>query len=202
MEQDIVVPPAPTISKRGGRRPGAGRGRGGHHAAVIAERDSKTGSPKDIPGSGGETSNSGPSHNHPNGNSGPGKRGRNRKESHVSNESDKDKSDGNRDVTSDPSRRGGESNGNGTHHNSKGDGTTAKPGKDPSMLELKKRAAMMLEFLSSAQADMPKAPDAIGIEDTSAVLLTGRGNEVSGSPLIVEAERLKGRLEKWQLDFA
>ncbi|KAF2430998.1 hypothetical protein EJ08DRAFT_649311 [Tothia fuscella] len=205
-QRETPLPPTPITSKRGGRRPGAGRGRGGHHAAAATERDGKTGSPKDpteIPGSGGEISNS---NNHPNGNSAPNKRGRQRKESHVSNESDPSKSDSNgnnKDVTSDPSKRGGDNNGNGNGTKENGTTATTKRDKDPSMLELKRRAALMLEFLTSAQSDMPKVPESgIGIDVTGAVLLTSGGNAVNGSPLVVEAERLKGRLEKWQEMFA
>jgi hypothetical protein len=209
--QESPLPPAPTVSKRGGRRPGAGRGRGGHtsHVHTSSEKGGKANnSPKDAHEpvvSGGETSGA-----VQNGIPPPAKRGRWRKEEPANNDSDKDKSDGNNnssdgrgDNGSNPTSAGTESNGNGTtHHPSKADGKepSTRRDKDPSMNELKRRAVAMLEFLKNVQADIPEVPS---FATDSPPASTNIVIESAGaSPLGVEAEKLKGKLEKWQVEFA
>jgi hypothetical protein len=204
------LPPAPTVSKRGGRRAGAGRGRGGHagHAHTPSEKESRTGnSPKDEHvGNGGETSTT---ILVANGNPPPAKRGRWRKEDPVNQDSDRDKSDGNNhnsdgrgDNGSNPTSAGTESNGNGINQSIKVDGKEAstKRDKDPSMNELKRRAHAMLDFLKNVQAETPDAPGLVVDSPPASTNVHVEG--VVGSPLAVEAERLKGKLEKWQVEFA
>jgi hypothetical protein len=209
--QESPLPSAPTVSKRGGRRPGAGRGRGGHasHTHTSSEKEGKANnSPKDGHEpivSGGETLVI-----VQNGNPPPVKRGRWRKEEPVNHDSDKDRSDGNNnnsdgrgDNSGIPTPAGTESNGNGaTHHSSKAEGKepSTRRDKDPSMNELKRRAIAMLEFLRSVQADMPEVASLVADSPpaTTNIILESSG----ANPLGLEAEKLKGKLEKWQVEFA
>jgi hypothetical protein len=176
---------------------------------MAPEREGKTKhSPKDTnenTGSGGETSTP-----LPNGNPPPVKRGRHRKEEPVSHDSDKDRSDGynnNSDGRGDngsiPTPAGTDSNGNSTTpHSSKVEGKepSTRRDKEPSMNELKRRAIAMLDFLKNVQADMP---DGAGhVADSPPTTTNILVENIGTSQLVVEAERLKGRLEKWQGEFA
>jgi hypothetical protein len=68
------------------------------------------------------------------------------------------------------------------------------------MNELKRRAVAMLEFLKTVQVDMPEVPSLVADSppSTTTIIVDSAGD----SPLGVEAEKLKGKLEKWQVEFA
>jgi hypothetical protein len=68
------------------------------------------------------------------------------------------------------------------------------------MNELKRRAIAMLDFLKNVQADIPDG--AVNVADSPPITTNILVENVRTSPLVVEAERLKGRLEKWQGEFA
>jgi hypothetical protein len=68
------------------------------------------------------------------------------------------------------------------------------------MSELKRRAVAMLEFLKNVQADIPEAPSLAA--DSPPASMNIVVDSAGASPLGVEAEKLKGKLEKWQVEFA
>jgi len=174
--------PTTTTSKRGGKRPGAGRGRS-HQAPTPSERDEK-GSPKD----GNDASGSGENNTIPavtiNGTTRRGKRGQHN--NHESGESDKDAL----------------ANGNGVN-GSDADAMeistiTGSKKKEPSMAELKRRAAAMLEWVERAKEDLGKSHGS----------LAGSPSAASPAPVMPVkaemgsvAEMLQGKLLGWQVEY-
>lgn len=176
-------------SKRGGKRPGAGRGRSNQAPTPAEEKPS----PRDH-----EDGRETPTiivngHGY-----GTGKRGR-QKQDH--NDSDKDGLNGinpsdpdNSKPNSDPS-------------------STAKPerekrdAKEPSMNELKRRAAAMLDYIEKAQSEMVK----LSASNSGSPLGDGgggAGKPVNGTAtagtengLNTEAETLQVRLTGWQVEY-
>lgn len=206
--------PAPMPSKRGGKRPGAGRGRGNHHAA--ADHDSRP-SPMDT-----DMAEAGPSFHAPTTN-GTGKRGGRKAAQHHSTDqttdSDKDISlaNGTNSTSTDTDINGNARAPTSDPSNNHTPLTTSK-GKEPSMLELKRRAIAMLDYIERAQMDIARkvqkeAGDAavkLGLSPAAspsalAVAISSNGpvsREVEpGVRDILHVEGLKEKLVGWQAEY-
>ncbi|QDS69345.1 hypothetical protein FKW77_003754 [Venturia effusa] len=210
---ETPMPPAPVTSKRGGKRPGAGRGRGNHHATADHESRPTTMST--------ETTEAGPSNHTPTTN-GTGKRGgRKAAQQHHSNEQTTD-SDKDVPMTNGSSAAiDGEVNGTGRGptsdpSNNHTPSTTSK-GKEPSMLELKRRAMAMIEYMDRAQLDIARrvqkdAGDAakkLGLSPAaspSALVAAFSSNGISRDDVpgvgdILHVQGLREQLVGWQAEF-
>jgi hypothetical protein len=204
-------PPAPMPSKRGGKRPGAGRGRGNHHAA--SEHDARP-SLMDA-----DMADVGPSHHVPTTN-GTGKRGGRKAAQHHSTDqtTDSDKDiplvNGIHSASTDNEANGGGKGPTSDPSNNHTPSTSSK-GKEPSMLELKRRAIAMLDYMERAQMDIARkiqkeggdSAVRLGMNPAAspsafAVAISTSGREVNpGVKDILHADGIKEKLVGWQAEF-
>jgi hypothetical protein len=204
-------------SKRGGKRPGAGRGRGGHHAPIPSDHDSRP-SPRDTHDT--EMGEAGSLH-HPVTTNGTGKRGGRKGHQHHSHDINQNTTDSDKDIpltvngigstgtdtdpnngrppTSDPSN-----NHTPSHQGAK------REGKEPSMLELKRRAIAMLDYIERAQVEMArqsvtpsgKEGASPGVSPSTVISAAeAKPEEGLSAKEILEAESIKERIVGWQAEY-
>lgn len=187
----VEIPETPepipqTTSKRGGKRVGAGRGRV-NQAPTPSERDEK-GSPKDVNDASGSGENNAVPAVTVNGAKRRGKRGQHNHQESGDSEKDHTNGHGNGVNGSDPDAVEIST-------------TTGVKKKEPSMAELKRRAAAMLEWVERAKDDLVKSNRSLG------------GSPAAGSPAAVPpvavktemgsvAEMIHGKLLGWQVEYA
>lgn len=151
-----VASTVPTHSKRGGRRPGAGRGKSNQAPTPVNEREDG----KDTPHNGGSSNNDHPNPTptpqptHPASTNGGSKRSKRLTHTQNSTSTNTESAD-----TSDKDNPQISINGVGNSDSEKQNAEKGalgkrKEGKEPSMNELKRRAAAMLEWLERAKEEM------------------------------------------------
>jgi len=213
---DIPTLAAPAPSKRGGKRPGAGRGRGGHHVVVPSEHDSRP-----IPRDAHDTEMGNTVPNHPVTTNGTGKRGGRKAQHHHSHDTTQTTTDSDKDnplAANGIGSVGTDTEGNNgrpptsypsNNHTPRHQGAK-REGKEPSMLELKRRAIAMLEYIERAQNDMTRKSATPGVskEGASEAVSPGDGigeevkvEEVPTAREILEAESIKERIVGWQAEY-
>lgn len=199
------TPAAPTASKRGGKRQGAGRGRS-NQAPTPSEREEKH-SPRGEGGGGGGSGGGRETPIPPPPLAVNGAR-RGRRGQHAANESgesDRDAAANANGVTVNGSDADPDASGGGAH-------VTVSKKREPSMIELKRRAAAMVEWVEKAKDDLGRS-SVVGLGLTSSPSRTnGNGvaekqsqNQSHQSPLKSElgsvADMLHSRLLGWQVEY-
>ncbi|KIW04611.1 hypothetical protein, variant [Verruconis gallopava] len=194
-----------STSKRGGKRPGAGRGRSNPAPPTPSEKDEK-----ESPRNGNEGGNTPiPSVMINGATSKRGKRGHQPKD-HDSGDSDKDaiaasSTNGNAAPTGSDADIAADSHSNSHVQSSNGSGSKKK---EPSMNELKRRAAAMLDWVERAKEDLGKnsivAPSSSGMSPLGAGSMSPLGagvNPIIKSELGSVADMLQSRLLGWQVEY-